>query len=168
MVGRRKWMVTFSGLLAATAFGMMDGAWAGTTFDLSPEQPGRPRTGPDAAAIKAIPANFKFVQDGVFTVGIAVAWPPISTYSTDTKTVVGFDPDLSQLIADSLGRKLKLVPLAWEDWPLAVASGKVDAVLSNVTVTEERKEKFDFSSYRRDVLGFYVPVKSPIRAIREP
>jgi len=168
MVGRRKWMLTFSGLLAAAAFGVADGTWAGTTFDLSPAQPGRPRTGPDTAAIKAIPADFKFVQDGVLTVGISVAWPPISTYATDTKTVVGFDPDLSQLIADSLGRKLKLVPLAWEDWPLAVASGKVDAVLSNVTVTEARKEKFDFSSYRRDVLGFYVPTKSPIQAIREP
>ncbi|WP_407809351.1 transporter substrate-binding domain-containing protein, partial [Staphylococcus aureus] len=67
-----------------------------------------------------------------------------------------------------LGLKLRLVPLAWADWPLAVASGKVDAVLSNVTVTEARKQKFDFSTYRRDVLGFYVEQGSSIRQIREP
>lgn len=41
-------------------------------------------------------------------------------------------------------------------------------MISNVTVTEERKEKFDFSSYRQDVLGFYVRNDSPIQSISEP
>jgi polar amino acid transport system substrate-binding protein len=101
-------------------------------------------------------------------IGMSAAWPPLSTYATDAKTLVGYDPDLARLVADRFGRKLKIVPLAWEDWPLALQSGKVDAVLSNVTVTEERKEKFDFSTYRRDVLGFYVAKNSPIKAIHEP
>ncbi|KAF1030079.1 MAG: L-cystine-binding protein FliY [Burkholderia plantarii] len=141
---------------------------AAPNFNLSPDQHDRIRATRDAAAIAAIPATFHFVSKDEFVVGITPASPPISTYATDAKTIVGFDPDLAQLIADGLGRKLRLVPLAWEDWPLSVASGKVDAVLSNVTVTEQRKTKFDFSSYRRDVLGIYVPLKSPIREIREP
>ena len=152
----------------AIAFGASGAVHAAIAFDLSPEQPGRLRASADAAAIAKVPAGFKFVADGVLTIGIVVAGPPISTFATDSKTVVGFDPDLAQLVADGLGRKLRLVSLAWEDWPLSVASGKVDAVLSNVTVTEERKEKFDFSSYRSDVLGFYVPIKSAVQAIREP
>ena len=41
-------------------------------------------------------------------------------------------------------------------------------MISNVTVTEERKEKFDFSTYRRDVLGFYVKADSKITEIKEP
>lgn len=143
-------------------------ALAAQSFDLSPDQHGRPRATPDAAAIKLIPANFPFVEKGVLTVGIVVAIPPISAYANDTKTIVGVDPDLAQLVADGLGLKLKLVTFAWEDWPLAVSSGKVDAVLSNVTVTELRKKKFDFSTYRRDVLGFYVQQGSAIREIREP
>jgi polar amino acid transport system substrate-binding protein len=141
---------------------------AGNTFNLSPDHQGQVRAVPDAAAIKAVPPTFQFVAKDELVIGMTVAWPPLSTYATDEKTVVGFDPDLAQLVADGLGRKLKIVVLAWEDWPLAVQSGKVDAVLSNVTVTEARKEKFDFSSYRRDVLGFYVPKASPIKAIREP
>ncbi|ONZ91565.1 transporter substrate-binding domain-containing protein, partial [Burkholderia cenocepacia] len=44
----------------------------------------------------------------------------------------------------------------------------VDAVISNVTVTEERKQKFDFSTYRKDQVGFYVRNDSKIQAIREP
>ena len=168
ILNRRKLLLTVSSTYLALASGLAASAKAAFAFDLSPEQSGRTRTGPNPSAIAKLPPNFKFAEDGVLTVGITVAWPPLSTYATDTKTVVGFDPDLSLLVADSLGRKLKLVPLAWEDWPLAVASGKVDAVLSNVTVTDERKEKFDFSSYRRDVLGFYVPTKSRIQSIRDP
>ena len=60
------------------------------------------------------------------------------------------------------------MPTAWADWPLGLQSGKFDAVISNVTVTEERKEKFDFSTYRRDDLGFYVARTAEITSIKEP
>ncbi|MFM0305657.1 ABC transporter substrate-binding protein [Paraburkholderia sediminicola] len=141
---------------------------ASSTFNLSPDQHGQIRTTPDAGAIKAVPATFQFAAKDELVIGMTVAWLPLGSYATDTKTVVGFDPDLAQLVADGFGRKLKIVVLAWEDWPLALQSGKVDAVVSNVTVTEERKQKFDFSTYRRDVLGFYVTDASPIKAIKEP
>ena len=77
-------------------------------------------------------------------------------------------PIWRRLIADCLGLELDLVSVAWADWPLGVSSGKYDAVISNVTVTEERKEKFDFSTYRKDVLGFYVKSDSKITSIKEP
>ena len=137
-------------------------------FDLSPEQPGRLRAEPNPEAIAAIPADFRFASPGKFTVAVSPWDPPIATYATDSQTVVGVDPDLASLIADSLGLELDLVAVAWADWPLGVTSGKYDAVISNVTVTEERKERFDFSSYRQDVLGFYVRTDSPIQQISEP
>jgi len=168
----RKILSAVAATLVALAMGLTATAQAaGTTssgFNLSPDQPNRVRTTPDTAAILAVPATFHFAEKDELVIGLTVAFPPLGAYATDAKTVVGFDPDLSQLIADGLGRKLKLVSLAWEDWPLALQSGKVDAVVSNVTVTEERKEKFDFSTYRRDVLGFYVKDSSPIKTIREP
>ena len=49
-----------------------------------------------------------------------------------------------------------------------MASGKYDAVISNVGVTEARKEKFDFSTYRLGLHGFYVRNDSAIGAIGEP
>ncbi|MCA8295075.1 ABC transporter substrate-binding protein [Burkholderia sp. AU30198] len=165
---RRGIFSALSCAFAAMVLGWGGMAQSATSFNLSPDQHDRPRATPAAEAIKLIPGNFRFVEKGVLTVGIAVAAPPISAFATDAKTIVGADPDLAQLVADELGLKLRLVPLAWADWPLAVASGKVDAVLSNVTVTEARKQKFDFSTYRRDVLGFYVEQGSSIRQIREP
>lgn len=80
--------------------------------------------------------------------------PPLATYATDAKTVVGADPDYALAVADSLGLELELVAVARADWPLGLASGKYDAVISNVGVTEQRKEKFDFSTYRQGLHGF--------------
>jgi polar amino acid transport system substrate-binding protein len=82
--------------------------------------------------------------------------------------VIGIEPDIARLVADALGLKLVVVPVAWADWPLGLESGKYDAVLSNVTVTEERKKKFDFSSYRYDLLGIYTRTDGPIQKIEKP
>lgn len=155
-------------LWAAIMATLLVGPVTAAEFDFSPEQKGRPRTQRDVAAIAAVPKDFKFVKDGVFTVAIAPFAPPIATYATDAKTVVGADPDYAQLIADSLGLKLDLLPIAWADWPLGLTSGKYDAVISNVGVTELRKEKFDFSTYRLGLHGFYVRVDSPIKEIKVP
>ena len=135
--------------------------------DLSPEQPGRPRSQPVPEAIKLIGKDFKFAKDGVLTVGTTTGRLPFGAYALDNKTPVGNAPDIAQLVADSLGRKLELVSVAWADWPLGLQSGKFDVVISNVTVTEERKEKFDFSTYRNDQLGIYVPTNSKITAVKE-
>ena len=161
---------SFKLLLAGLALAALTGpTLAQTEFDLSVEQPGRLRAEPNPAAIAALPPGFKWANEGRFTVAVSPWDPPIATYARDsTSVVVGVDPDLASLIADSLGLTLNLVPTAWADWPLGITSGKYDAVISNVTVTEERKEKFDFSSYRQDVLGFYVRKDSPITEINEP
>ncbi|RWX74964.1 ABC transporter substrate-binding protein [Neorhizobium lilium] len=141
---------------------------ANDIFDLSPDQPGRIRAEKDAAAVSAIPKDFKFTSPGKFTVAVSPGGPPLATYATDAKTVVGADPDYALAIADSLGLQLELVPVAWADWPLGLVSGKYDAVISNVGVTEQRKEKFDFSTYRQGLHGFFVKADSPITSIREP
>ena len=142
-------------------------ASAQSVGDLNPEQPGRPRAQKLDEAIK-LAKDFKFQKEGVLVVGTTVGRLPLAAYATDTKTPVGNAPDIAQLVADSLGRKLELVPTNWADWPLGLQSGKFDVVVSNVTVTEERKEKFDFSTYRNDQLGLYVKSDSKIAPIKEP
>jgi polar amino acid transport system substrate-binding protein len=160
----------FAGLFAAGLLLSTGGVvFAQTTgFDLSPEQAGRVRAEANPEAVALIPADFPFVTPGVFTVALTVGDPPLSTYATDSETPIGAEEDTAQIIADALGLELELVPVAWPDWPLGLQSGRFDAVISNVTVTEERKERFDFSTYRQDVVGFYVPTESEIETIDEP
>ena len=98
-------VIGISAFLAASL-----GSLASEPFDLSPEQSARPRTEKDPALIGSIPEHFKFVEDGAFTVAISPSGTPsIATYATDAATVIGADPDIVQLIADKLGRKLNLV-----------------------------------------------------------
>lgn len=165
MINRRN---TLALIGAASASALLPSfSLAQQAIDLSPEQPGRPRGTRDEEAIKLIGKNAKFVKDGVLTVANATGRLPFGGYATDTRTVIGSEPDIAQLVADALGRKLEIVSVSWADWPLGVASGKYDAAISNITVTEQRKEKFDFSTYRKDLLGFYVKKDNEIQ-IREP
>lgn len=149
--------------------GFIAPTWAlAQSVDLSPQQADRARSARVDKAIALIPKDFKFAEGGTFTVAIALGRLPLGTFAADEKTPIGSEPDIAQLVADSLGLRLALIAVAWPDWPLGLVSGKFDAVISNVTVTEARKEKFDFSTYRKDTLGVYVKTESPIRQVREP
>lgn len=138
------------------------------SYDITAQQLGRIHVDKNRAAIAAIPADFKFVNPGKLTVAVAPSDPPISFYATDAKTPIGVDPDVASAIAESLGLALQLVPITWIDWSLGLSSGKYDAVLANVGVTEERKKKYDFSTYRLGLHGFYVKKESDITHISTP
>lgn len=123
-------------------------------------------TAKNPQAIAQLPANYHFAVPGKLTVAVAALnSPPLTVFSDDNKTLLGSEVDIARLVADSLGLELNVVPTSWEDWPLGVASGKYDAAISNITVTKERKEKFDFATYRKDSLGFYVKSTSPLQHI---
>lgn len=155
--------------------GLMAGAVPGLqaqpavpTLDLTPAQPGRPRAQPQPEAVGLLPTAYRFVKAGVLTVATVPGRLPFSAYAADGRTPIGLDPDIAQLLADSLGRRLELVPVAWADWPLGLQGGRFDLVIADLTVTEERKQKFDFSTYLNDTLGLYVPSTSRIVAISDP
>lgn len=123
----------------------------------------------DPQAIAKIPPGYRFVEPGTLTVAIsALNSPPLALLASDNRTRIGSDPDMARLLAGSLGLKLRLVPTAWEDWPLGIASGRYDVALINIAVTEKRKEKFDFATYRVDSLAFSVKSTSDIAAVNGP
>lgn len=87
--------------------------------------------------------------------------------SDDNATRIGSEADFGALIAEGLGLEYQQAVTSWSDWPLGIQSGKYDLVTSNVTVTEERKELYDFATYRVDLLGFYVKSDSSITSIQD-
>ena len=147
------------GLLAGLVFTTASHA----SIDLKANEQPLPVT-VDQQAVAKIPANYKFVEPGTLTVAIsALNSPPL--LASDNRTRIGSDPDIARLLAGSLGLKLKLVPTAWEDWPLGITSGRYDVALVNIAVTEQRKEKFDFATYRVDSLAFSVKSTSNVQSI---
>ena len=85
--------------------------------------------------------------------GSAGTAPPLRFYATDDTTLIGSEVDFAYLIADVLGLEVETSAADWAQNFVRIDSGEVDAFISNVTVTEERKEKYDFATYRLDTLA---------------
>jgi polar amino acid transport system substrate-binding protein len=129
------------------------GATRALVVDTSPDQADRVSTDeePDAAAL--VPAAV--AADGKLTVGVVGAGePPLAFLADDNSTVVGSEVDIASLVAESLGLDLDVRNISWEQWPLSVQSGDVEAVFSNVGVNAERLQLFDFATYRQGIMAF--------------
>lgn len=125
-------------------------------------------TDPIPEAVAALEASgFQPIQPGKLTVASSAYLPPLSYIPEGETEVAGTEPNIGSLIAEGLGLEYNQEIVAWADWPLGVQSGKFDLITSNVTVTEERKELYDFATYREDLLGFYVRADSEIASITE-
>jgi polar amino acid transport system substrate-binding protein len=135
------------------------------SVDTSPDQDRIHSTlDPDAAALLP-PGAF---DDGVLRVSVTQGAVPLAFYADDNSTVIGSETDLATIFGDALGLQVEFVVNDWSNWPLSVQSGDVDAVISNVTVTEERKQLYDFATYRSDVLGWLVQADSGLSISSAP
>ncbi|MFD7258343.1 transporter substrate-binding domain-containing protein [Streptomyces sp. NPDC059874] len=98
-------------------------------------------------------------ESGELVIGVGAlpaGYPPLAYLGTDQQTLTGAEPDLGRLVAATLGLKPVVKNSTWENLFVGIDSGKVDVAFTNVTVTEERKKKYEFASYRKDNLGFEV------------
>ncbi|CAM5742579.1 hypothetical protein SALBM311S_11149 [Streptomyces alboniger] len=82
--------------------------------------------------------------------------PPLGFVGDDQKTITGSEPDLGRLVAAVFGLEPEVRRSTWENLFIGLDSGKVDVGFSNITDTEERKQKYEFASYRKDDLAFEV------------
>ncbi|MBG0561111.1 ABC transporter substrate-binding protein [Actinoplanes aureus] len=129
-------------------------AAAAVKFNDSPEQ-NRIRPPKDDAAAALLPAAI--AAKGKLVIGVGAAgsgFPPLAFAATDNKTLIGNEPDIAVAIASTLGLEPVLENTSWENLFIGLDSGKFDLGASNITVTEERKLKYDFVSYRKDDLGW--------------
>jgi polar amino acid transport system substrate-binding protein len=110
------------------------------------------------ASIRAeLPAAVR--ERGKLTVGlgfISGGGAPIGFIGSDQKTLTGSEPDLGRLVAAVLGLTPELNNATWDNLFVGIDSGRTDVGFSNITDTEQRKEKYDFACYRQDNLGLEV------------
>lgn len=72
-------------------------------------------------------------------------WPPMEFVDEGTKEIIGFDIDFMNEVAKAGGFTVEFKNTAWDGIFAGLAAGKYDAILSSVTITEERKKEMDFS-----------------------
>ena len=71
-------------------------------------------------------------------------WPPMEMVN-EAKEIVGFDIDLMKAAAAAGGFTVEFKNTAWDGIFAGLEAGEYDAVMSSVTITDERKQTMDFS-----------------------
>jgi len=82
---------------------------------------------------------------GVLRVAIEGTYPPFNFKDPKTGHLTGYDVDVARLVAARLKLKPQFVLTEWSAILPALTSGKVDAAISQVIITPEREEAYDFS-----------------------
>ncbi|MCX4822073.1 ABC transporter substrate-binding protein [Streptomyces sp. NBC_01142] len=161
---RRSLAAAVAAIAASALLGACGGSSSAASDNVRPEGQKGPgvNIGPDQNRIrgKKVEAIAATVPEAVRKRGTlklgasADASPPLGFYATDDETRIGSEIDIATLVADVLGLKADFEAVSWENLFVGLDSSKFDAVFSNVTVTEERKEKYDFATYRLDDVAF--------------
>ncbi len=86
----------------------------------------------------------KIMDKGVLTVGTEGTYQPF-TYHDESDTLTGYDVEVAKAIGEKMGVKVEFSEITWEGLLASLDNGTVDLVLNQVGVTDERKEKYDFS-----------------------
>lgn len=81
---------------------------------------------------------------GILKVGTEGTYKPF-TYHDDDNQLCGYDVEVAKAIGEKLGVKTEFSEITWEGLLTSLDTGTIDLVLNQVGVTDERKEKYDFS-----------------------
>jgi len=101
------------------------------------------------------------------TVGMELAYPPFEM-TDEQGTPKGISVDLAHELGKSLNRKIVIQNMAFDGLIPALKSGKIDLIISSMTITDERKQSVDFSDpYLSTGLCLLVGKKSPITSIAD-
>ncbi|WP_341646344.1 ABC transporter substrate-binding protein [Thauera sp. SDU_THAU2] len=84
-------------------------------------------------------------KNGVLRVAAFDSNPPFGFIDPQTRQIAGLDVDYAKELADRLGVKLELVPTNPANRIPLLTANKVDVVLANFTITEERAKQVNFS-----------------------
>jgi polar amino acid transport system substrate-binding protein len=89
------------------------------------------------------PVLDRIEQRGEIVVGTAGSMPPLNM-TTREGEVIGLEIDLARYLADSLGVKLNLQVMPFKELLPALESGKIDVIVSGMTITTARNSKVAF------------------------
>lgn len=103
-------------------------------------------------------------EGGVLRMATNATFPPYEYYEGDE--VVGIDPEIAAAIAEKLGMTLEINDMDFDPAIAAAQTGQADIVMEGLTVTDDRKEKINFTdSYATGVQVVIVPEDSDIQSV---
>ncbi|XCA84931.1 transporter substrate-binding domain-containing protein [Exiguobacterium mexicanum] len=105
-------------------------------------------------------------EDGTLTVGTAGTLYPASFREEDSDTLTGFDVELMKEVGKRLDLEVQFKEMAFDNMLTSVQNGQVDVAANDISVTEDRKEKFAFSTPYKYTYGTAIVRKSDLSGIK--
>lgn len=97
----------------------------------------------NTANTSASPVIDRILQRGELVVGMAGNMPPLNM-TTKEGELIGYEVDLAKGMAKAMGVRAKLQVIPFAELLPALQSGKIDLILSNMTITPTRNLKVAF------------------------
>jgi polar amino acid transport system substrate-binding protein len=86
----------------------------------------------------------EIVKRGTLRVGTNPGYMPFEL-TNQRGEIVGFDIDMANSMAKSMGVELELVPIAWDGIIAGLLTDKFDIIISGMTLTQERNLRINFA-----------------------
>ena len=152
---RRRWAaVAAVAALACPAVAACGGGSQSSSASTSGAQaPASAAAKPDPTAVKLLPAGIR--SQGTLKIATDPTYAPDEFVAKDGKTIVGFDPELSDALAAKLGMKAQVVNATFDSIIPGLAAKKYDLALSSHNDTKEREKVVDFVDYFTAGSSFY-------------
>jgi polar amino acid transport system substrate-binding protein len=100
-------------------------------------------------------------------VGMELLYPPFEMTNENAEPD-GFSVKLAEALGEELGRTVKIEPMAWSGLLPSLTTGKIDIILSSMTITEERAESVNFSDpYAKSQLSLLISNESTIQSFND-
>lgn len=104
-------------------------------------------------------------QQKPLVVGMELAYPPFET-KDDQGNPEGVSVQFMRDFSEYLGREIEIQNIAWDGLIPSLQTGKIDMIMSSMTITEKRKETIDFSDpYAKAMLAILTNKNSQITTI---
>lgn len=108
-------------------------------------------------ACKAAPNN-------ELVVGMELAYPPFET-TDESGDPAGISVEMAYALGEYLDRPVRIENMAFSGLIPALTTGKIDLILSSMTITEERAQTVNFSNpYAKAQLSLLVYKDSPVQS----
>jgi polar amino acid transport system substrate-binding protein len=109
-----------------------------------------------AASALSVELPPEIAKQGSIRVAIVPNYPPMEFRDPATNALTGFDVELGEALGRKLGLKIAWQETSFDQMMPAIATGRVDAILSGMTDMATRQDTATFVDYLRNGPRFFV------------